>query len=135
MNENADVGNLFHDGSLVAIEGKPSKILLKIEIRYLREMFPGKGTSIFVKLDGCSQFEYVIWDSREAIKDYKRIVEIEPEILDVMQDHEIVRVICSRGELRLIYREISFSLDSGDEIMIDDLKNTSNQYWKDFGKT
>ena len=133
MKEIIEVWNIFHDGSIVEIKGSLPDVSIRIEISYLRNMFPGKGDSIWVHLIGCSTFEYLIWEEERKTSSLDEIQSFEPEILSVKEHGEMAHIICVEGELDLIYKRILFSLDTDTSVTIAELDKACNKYWDEWG--
>lgn len=132
MNKNIDILGVFHDGTIVESKRKNSTISFRIDIEYLREMFNDKGSSIWVHLDGCDKIEFQLYGSNDLIIDPYEIAKAEPEILYVNEQEDIASVECAEGILRLSYKKIGFTLDSGEDISIEQLGKASEKYWANF---
>lgn len=132
MEEKIEVWNIFHDGSIVEAKGFLPSISLRIEIPYLRTMFPGQGTSFWAHLSGCTHFTYSAWDRVTPLENPSAIARQEPEILDVAQMGNMAHIVCVDGDLELVYESIRFEIDSGAEITIDELDRECRGYWKNW---
>ncbi|MCU7805486.1 MAG: hypothetical protein KZQ96_20035 [Candidatus Thiodiazotropha sp. (ex Lucinoma borealis)] len=134
MDEIIEVWNIFHDGSIVEAKGSLPNLSLRIEIQYLRDMFPGNGDSFWAHINGCTHIEYLNWEEDQKEKTLKAIIEQEPEILDVSQIDNMVHIVCVNGELDLVYEGISFEIDSGSPVSIEELDKGCNAYWNEWEK-
>ena len=132
MRENVDILGVFHDGSIVEINGELPIISFRIEIEYLRNMFPSKGDSFLAHLTECESIEFYNWENETRTKNLKEIQAQEPEILNIEQNGEIAHIICSTGELDILYKDIEFNLDSGESITYKELADACNKYWDDW---
>jgi hypothetical protein len=132
MRENIDILGVFHDGSIVEIRGVLPKISLRIEIEYLRNMFSSKGDSFLAHLTECESIEFLNWENENRTTNLKEIATEEPEILSIEQNGDIAHVICSTGELDILYKEIKFQLDSGEPVTYKELADACNKYWDDW---
>ncbi len=74
MRENVDILGVFHDGSIVEVIGALPKISFRIEIEYLRNMFPSEGDSFFANVSGCESIEFYNWEEETRTKN---LVEIQ----------------------------------------------------------
>lgn len=133
MDEQIEVWNIFHDGTIVEVRGELPNISLRIEIPYLREMFPGAGHSFWAHIVDCKTCQYSNWRGKE-ITVLAEIMGEEPEILDVSQIGNMAHIVCVNGSLDLKYAEISFELDSGVPVSINELDKVCRTYWDEWGK-
>ena len=129
MKEKIEVWNIFHDGSIVNIQGSLPDLVLTIEIQYLRHMFSKDGESILVRLRNCSIFEYQDFDSNTQISNFSEVATLEPEILSVQEIDGLAQILCVSGNLRIKYEDISFELDNGSSVDIPELDKACNEYW------
>lgn len=135
MRNNIDILGVFHDGSIVEINGVLPNIALRIEIEYLRNMFSVSGNSFLAHISGCEFIEFYHWESETRTQNVKEIELAEPEILSIKQQDDIAHIICSTGELTLLYTNIKFELDTGQSVTYKQLKEACNQYWDDWEKS
>ncbi len=129
MRENVDILGVFHDGSIVEISGALPKISFRIEIEYLRNMFPTEGDSFLAHVSGCESIEFLNWEEKTRTKDLTEIQSEEPEVLSIEQQGNIAHIICSTGELDILYKDIQFQLDSGRPVTYKELADAYNKYW------
>jgi len=132
MRDNVDILGVFHDGSIVEVSGALPKINFRIKIEYLRNMFPSKGDSFLASLSGCESIEFYNWESETRTKALNEIQAEEPEILSIEQQGDIAHIICSTGELDVLYKDIEFQLDSGESVTYKELADACNKYWDDW---
>ena len=132
MRENIDILGVFHDGSIVEIVGELPNISLRIEIEYLRNMFSPQGSSFMAQVSGCEHLEFYHWENDSRINVPSEIQEIETEILSVKQRGDVAHLMCTTGELEILYKDIVFQLDSGESVTYKALDEASNKYWDDW---
>ena len=135
MDEKIEVWGIFHDGYIMGAKGELPNLSLRVEIEYLRNMFSGDGDSFWIHLKGCTHFEYINWENnkkRETKID--EIIKLEPEILYVSQIDKMTHIDCAFGELELIYDWISFEIDTGETVSIEELGKACDTYWNEFEK-
>ncbi len=120
-----ELWNILHDGIITQITGEaPGDIQLTVEIGYLRNMFPGDGTSIIVTLKDCTTFEYEV--------DGKSVDEFnDAQILQALGDaaEAQIDVECRGGVLHLNYADVALALDDGTAITQNDLGEAAFKYW------
>ena len=120
---------VFHDGVIKRIEGAiPGTLQLSLEIRYLRAMFPGEGTSFSVRLDECTKVTYNEYGETPTT-DLNTIQEREPEVLYVTSEQPLV-LDCVMGKLELAYAHMSVALENGTQVSEQELVNACELYWK-----
>ena len=105
MRENIDILGVFHDGSIVEIIGTLPNISFRIEIEYLRNMFPSKGDSFLAHLTGCESIEFYNWENETRSNVLAEIELEEPEILSIKQKGDSAHIICSTGEINVLYKK------------------------------
>ncbi|WP_185234966.1 hypothetical protein [Teredinibacter franksiae] len=132
MRENVDILGVFHDGSIVEILGALPKISFRIEIEYLRNMFPSKGDSFLAHVSECESIVFYNWENETRTNELAEIQKEEPEILSIEQQDDTAHIICSTGELDVLYKKIEFQLDSGAPVTFQELTEACNNYWDDW---
>ena len=132
MRDNIDIIGVFHDGSVVEINGSLPNISLRVEIPYLRNMFETQGDSIIAYIEGCTSISFLNWEEESTTYDLKEIENEKPEILSVEQKGEVAHILCSTGELDILYRDISFELDDGKNISAQEIGDACELYWNDW---
>ncbi len=132
MRENIDILGVFHDGSIVEITGSLPDISFRIEIGYLRSMFLSKGDSFIAHASGCESIDFYNWENGLLTKSLVEIEKAEPEILSIEQKGEMAHILCSTGELDILYKDITFQLDSGESVTFKELEDACNRYWDDW---
>ncbi len=132
---NRDVWGFFHDAEIEKIRGViPGEITLDLKISYLRRMFDGEGTGFRAKLHDCSQFEYCEF-GQQPTSDFRTIEASETWILYVHSTDPLV-LDCTTGTLTLEYQSMEISLDSGESVTYEALREACERYWDDWsGKT
>jgi hypothetical protein len=59
MRDDHDIWNVFHDGDITEIVGRPpGDLVLRVEIPYLRQMILPSGAAFVVTLHASTRFEY-----------------------------------------------------------------------------
>jgi hypothetical protein len=135
MNPRADIWNILHDGEIAGIKrDSHQKLQLRINIPYLRNMFPGDGEDILLNLENCTLFQMEIWDEEITTSDHKKIVATETEILSTESDDVPVKIFSTNGTLLLDFESFTISLDSGEQITFEELGDTCDLYWKNWKK-
>lgn len=130
MNPRAEIWNVLHDGGIVAIDGKiPGDVSIRINIPYLRKMFPEDGEEIIVRLANCSKLTMTIWDEDITSDEPKRIVATDTEILSTESEDVPVHIITTHGELDVDFEAFSLSLDNGRSITFGDICEACESYW------
>jgi hypothetical protein len=120
---------VFHDGVIKRVEGViPGTVLLSLEIRYLRAMFPGEGTSFKIRLHECTKLKYNEYDEAPTT-DLTKIQDREPEVLYVTSERPLV-LDCVMGTLELAYTGMSVALDDGTQVSEHELVDACELYWK-----
>lgn len=132
MRENVGILGVFHDGSIVEILGALPRIPLRIEIEYLRNMFSPKGDSFLAHISECESIEFHNWENETRTTDLVEIQKEEPEILSIEQKGDIAHIICSAGELNVLYKNIEFQLDTGEPVTYQELADACKKYWDDW---
>ena len=114
------------------INGSLPRISLRIEIQYLRSMFESQGNSIIAHIEGCTSISFLNWETEHETVVLKEIEQESPEILSVEQKGDVAHIICSTGELDILYKDISFELDDGNIISAKELGDACELYWNDW---
>lgn len=126
-----DVWEVFHDGTVVRIEGAvPGDLRIGLEITYLRRMFDEPGDSFTVELGSCSRFQYTEYDA-ERTENLPDIESKEPEILSVESVEPLV-ICCVMGTLELEYKSMKVLLPSGTEVDERALLSAGQRYWDEW---
>jgi hypothetical protein len=126
---NPEIWGVFHDGSLVRIDGAvPGTVSLSIEIGYLRAMFDTPGKRFVVTLEGCTRLRYLPYDG-SPFDDPAAIVAAELEIMGIGSAAPVL-VDCVTGVLQLEYAGMSIALDSGEALDEARLFEACDAYWR-----
>ncbi len=123
--------NLLHDGSVVGVERRGSRVSLTIEIPYLRRRFAEPGAAFLLELSECSALEYTPYEG-EPTTSLERIVDTEPEIVEAKNEDDCVVVWGSGGVLRLRYRDLALRFDSGSPLALAALDECARNYWDEW---
>jgi len=122
-----DLWNILHDGTIAQIRGKvPGDIRLRIEIEYLRNMFPPPGQSIYVTLTNCRRMQLMASPKKAK----RALSEKSVTILSAKGDDGGIVVRSTEGDLVLEYDSFELELDSGEAISLEQLAQASKQYWE-----
>ena len=70
----------------------------------------------------------------KKITSLSEIIIEQPEILKVSQIETVTHIICVNGDLYTEYSEISFTLDSGISVSIEELDKACDTYWNEWEK-
>ncbi len=130
MRESIDILGVFHDGSIVEIIGDLPNITFRIEIEYLRNMFSSNGNSFLAHITGCEYIEFYGWENEAKTTNLKEIQALELEILSVEEKGNLAHVICTTGELDILYKTLIFELDSGESVTYTELTSACSKYWE-----
>ena len=131
----ASVWNLFHDGSIVGLDGSvPGDVTVTVAIEYLRAMLPEPGDSFCIRLTGCTSLEC------RPLCDFAAIATAEPEILSASDrgDTVVVGLQSESGtymELRLHYETITVSVEGARVVPFDELAAAARRYWEGVDRT
>lgn len=129
----ADLWNMFHDGSIVSIDGSvPGDVRLFVDIPYVREMLPGTGQGFEVVITDCTRLSFAQWD-RPAITDLRAMARLAPQILSA-EAKDCIEVACAEGMLVLQYGAASVFIDGQQPISMEDLGHACEGYWDAWSK-
>jgi len=140
LEEQRDIFNIFHDGSIVSISDQNNLLTLKIEIQYLAELISEEFDHFFVDLISCDILKFINWGNEKTILDIQIISKLEPEILNCDKEvTDMLRILCALsigpgGELWIKTKEIKIFDQKKNEITIDELRRICKKYWDRFGK-
>jgi hypothetical protein len=130
----ADVWGYFHDGTIERIEELgPGELILSLSALYLREMFPGTGSSFILSLSKCNLFQYQAYE-QPPTQDIGEIEEQQLELLYIVSTDPLV-LGCSTGTLTISYQQLSLTLDTGEPIDLEQLQEASKKYWEQWQKS
>ncbi|MFX1238851.1 MAG: hypothetical protein ACFFAS_07235 [Promethearchaeota archaeon] len=134
LEEQREIFNIFHDGTIINVERQDSDILLKIDIEYIAQILNETYKFFYLKLINCRFFKFVDWDDNEIIDNLVMISEMEPEILscDVVLDG--VKIFCilsmvSGGAIHFEAEHIKIYDHAKIEISLDKLVSSCEEYW------
>ena len=88
--------------------------------------------SIIAHIEECTSISFLNWDTENETVVLKEIELESPEILSVEQKGDVAHIICSTGELDILYKGISFELDDGNIISAQELGDACELYWNDW---
>ena len=135
MTNKTNVWNLLHDGTIAQIEGVLPNVNIRVEIEYLRHIFSNDGESIILEIRDCSLLQYKKFENSELITDFDSIIDLEPEILSSEEEKDKLRIICVEGVFEIEYGDISFKLDNGNIVTLDEIQVASDTYWDRWEKS
>jgi hypothetical protein len=139
LNEQRDVFNIFHDGTIVAISSQKNSFTLKIEIEYLAELISPNYNHFFVDLVSCQEIMFFDWDDKKTITDISEISKLEPEILNCDDDvFDKISINCalsigSGGELWIKAEDLKIFDQERNELTLTELGQYCDNYWDNFG--
>ena len=96
------------------------------------QILPGNSDSIWVHLHGCRHVSYSRWDSEELFSNVCTEQTLDLESLSTQYLEDEIQVICVGGILKLVYDDLSFSLDSGHVIDWYTIVSAAREYWSVF---
>lgn len=130
-----DIFNILHDGTIIGISNGSGNIELKIEIQYLAEMINEKFNYFYCELIKCERFLLEIWsDKKDYTSDWNTIIAYELEILDAHTSNKGISVSCRSdeiigGNLHIKSRNIKIYDESKNEISLNELAHICHRYW------
>jgi hypothetical protein len=126
-----EIWNIFHDGSITAVESEGSGIRIFVSIPYLRRRVQPIGDSFVVKLFGATLCEFRHFDGETTT--LQEALEVgEPEIFSTSSDGIPVVIDTTLGQLVLSFDQISFELDSGQAVAFEAIAKAAEGYWQEF---
>ncbi|WP_421381700.1 hypothetical protein ACOJQI_20810 [Bacillus salacetis] len=130
-----DIFNIFHDGTITNINKKMDTIHLEIEIQYLAEVINEKFNLFYCELVECEEFLLEIWgDEKEYTSDLNTMAAYELEILNAQSSNDGISVSCKSdevigGNLLIKTRSINLYDENKKEYSLDELAAVCRQYW------
>ena len=96
----ADIFNMFHDGSIMAIEHREDALVLTIDIEYIAELVNPQYKVFFVYLFGVEDISLTAWyrndfKRSETFTEVEKIAKLEPEILSAKPVGKKVSISCN----------------------------------------
>lgn len=140
--------SIFHDGVMTSWKGDKRILTIEIGCQYLAERIDESFVFFFVELSEIDRFELDPWwksDSEDLgmITDFETILNAELDILSTEINNDSLFIHCSQhnpdcdfcgGKLILRCKSIKVYDQEKNEISIEDLKNISHEYWREFGE-
>ncbi|MGP0566961.1 MULTISPECIES: hypothetical protein [unclassified Nitrospina] len=129
------VWDLFHDGSIASIDGGvPGDLLLKIEIKWLKQLFSKENDWIWLELRNCKLFEFKPEDQSHYLQNISTIQKQDLWIEDCEESGEGLTVYCHGGILRTRYGNHIVYLEEGQVISEETIRSKldSDQSWKNY---
>ena len=117
----------------------PGDIRVQVEIEYLANKLNGNLNSIFVTLKNCTLFEFEQHWSKDDIRYYSSIQELEgitPGLMALSCDEKNghLEIDNISGVIRTKYDSAELTLENGDPLTFEELDAVSKEYWDDFRK-
>lgn len=131
MDNRIQIWNILHDGEITAISEDNECLVMFVNIPNLRRRIRPLGDSIVITIKGISLNEFHDFDG--ALSTLKEEIEIGcPEILSTESESMPVTIETTMGKLVLNYKEIGFSLDTGQPIEYSEIEKHCEEYWKEW---
>ena len=135
--------NVLHDGVICDYRQTETVLTLSVEIEYLTERMDPPRNSIDVSLHGLERLTFETWpDDRDTTPETLRCAaEIFGPRLDILSaeiDDDCVVVACGQsaasvgycgGFLRVAAREVRIADNVGQELSLDEVEATADEYW------
>lgn len=139
LDEQIDMFNMFHDGTIIALVKEENSINFEIDIPYLAELINPEFSSFKGKLMECTEFCYKEWDEDSPIADLASIEKLDLGILDAKLHTEgSIVVSCWNsnlgGELTIKAEDIIIYDQSNRMISYKELIDLCHSYWCKFGE-
>ncbi|MDF7801062.1 hypothetical protein P4C99_16415 [Pontiellaceae bacterium B1224] len=140
MKQDYQIWNILHDGALVRLwELAPKNIVIQVEIEYLANKLNGHYNSIFVSLKNCTLFEFEQHWSKDDIRHYSTIQELEGitpglMVLSCCEKEGHLEIDDISGVIRTKYDSAELTLENGNALTFEELDAAAKEYWDDFGK-
>ena len=133
MDSKISIWNVLHDGAITAIECKSDGILtMFVNIPYLRKRLKPLGDSFILKLRGIKKSEFEDFDGKKNSLQEEIDSNNEIEILSSDSNSMPVIINTTMGKIILDFENISFFLDSGEEIEFDTISKVCDDYWTEW---
>lgn len=139
--------DLFHDGTVVRIEGQvPGDLRIRVQIEYLRHMYSEDGDSIDLTLCGCNHFSFQKCGSETRSESPETFLALKPEIMSAKPDRGMVAVnyqdaepgpdsdLSNMGTFWLDCERVALALDNGRATDLSELGEMSGDYWGNWRK-
>lgn len=150
IEEQKDIFNMFHDGSLTPFHQVDNDLHFEVEIEYLAQMLHPTYHHFKGILKNCRRLTLTFWDDEAIIEDRDRINALvdELEIANAASHPDGVSIYCHRygwlshdrygslpsGELFVVCDAIMLFDEAGQAMGSDDLRTICQNYWQGFGK-
>ncbi len=133
MDNRIQIWNILHDGEITSISEDNGTLVMFVSIPYLRRRIKPLGDSIVVTmtdvtLNAFHYFEGNLCSLIEEIEDGT------PAILSTQSESMPVTIETTMGQLVLNFKEINFSLDTGQPIEFSEIETQCEEYWKEWEK-
>ena len=128
-----ELWELLHDGTIAKLDRMSSgELRITLEIEYVRQMFDGEGTSLFIYLTDCDVLRYEAYDGSIPIDDLEQLVREELSFICAREEDGQIKVSCGYGDVCLRYRTARVELDDERPITRYDLEDACSRYWEAF---
>lgn len=130
-----DIFNIFHDGTITDLSKKKDIIELEIEIQYLAEMINEKFNLFYCELIECEEFLLETWgDKKEYTSDLNTMVAYELGIMDAHSTNDGIYVSCRSdevigGNLHIKTKNIKIYDENKMEYSLNELDSVCRKYW------
>lgn len=125
------IWNILHDGEITVASSTDDVVQMFICIPYLRRRFRPLGDSFVLSLLGVTQCEFRHFDGE--VTTLEEALEVgAPEIFSTGSHELPVTVATTLGELVLSFREVKYTLDTGEAVAVADIAATAEAYWSEF---
>ncbi|MEH7356175.1 hypothetical protein V7150_21905 [Neobacillus drentensis] len=133
-NEQKDVFNIFHDGTINDLYRTSNSLMLKIEIEYLAEMINENFNCFYCELVNCEKFSFRFWSDNNKCTDLEEIKNYELEIIDAKLSGEELIVSCRNeeiigGNLHIKTQRIKLFNQVKSAIPLNELSEIYRSYW------
>ena len=139
----ADIFNMFHDGSIIAIKRQEDVLILTIEIEYIAELVNPQYKVFFVHLFDAKDVSLTAWyksdsEQRKVFTELEEIAKLEPEILSAELVSKRVSISCdlhkdfTYGELTFNANSLTILDENNKEITQESFKELCESYWTNF---
>jgi hypothetical protein len=129
MDKRIQIWNILHDGEITAVSGDDAETLtMFVSIPYLRRRLKPLGDSFVLTLSGLSCVEFHNFDGTPS--SLREELDIgSPEILSTESESMPVSIATTLGQLTLDFQNISFALDTGQNIEYEAIEKVREEYW------
>jgi hypothetical protein len=134
--QQANIFNIFHDGTITELCHINNDIELTIEIAYLAELINSSFRFFKVRLIKCEKCIFELWaEESQIIDNLDKIKNLELEILEAKLEDYLLKVVCAHeiepgGILTISTEDILVYDESYQAISYEELDRICGLYWK-----